>query len=480
MSRYGTGPLDVLNASFDELTLEGETGDKENAHPHPAPQPRAKGQRVTKHSRKLNREQSASSLRPSSSSSHKEWSVKDFEIGKKLGKGKFGSIYLARERRSKLLVALKVMHKQQLFETGNEHQLQREVDIQLNLRHPNILRLYGYFHDATKIYLILEYAPGGEVYKELQKTERFDEQKTSQYIASTARALQHCHSKNILHRDLKPENLLVGFHGLIKLADFGWSVHVSPQAHDRRLTLCGTLDYLPPEMLMRKEHDQNVDIWCLGVLTYEFLVGQAPFFHDDQEGTKKRIVRDHPDLWTPAARKHLSRMSRDFVSRILVKDARKRMTIPQILQHPFITTYQNPNSDPDNIPPPPPPPPPLSTHPSVNKHQQQQQKKNHSSHHNVHTNISTHQPKTKPSRKNTPKPSRRSPSPCNSEASTEEDEVDLTAMIDTPAKRSDGKPSTLRKVGKYLYDRWLGTPEQQLTSRPSQPQFDDDEGEDEY
>jgi serine/threonine protein kinase len=95
-----------------------------------------------------------------------------------------------------------------------------------------------------------------------------------QYILSLAEALGYCHSKHIIHRDIKPENLLLGYRGEVKIADFGWSVH-APSS--RRNTLCGTLDYLPPEMIENKEHDHSVDIWALGVLTYEFLVGSPPF-----------------------------------------------------------------------------------------------------------------------------------------------------------------------------------------------------------
>ena len=108
--------------------------------------------------------------------------MEDFEIGRPLGKGKFGNVYLAREKQSKFILALKVLFKAQLEKAGVEHQLRREVEIQSHLRHPNILRLYGYFHDATRVYLILEYAPLGAVYRELQKLSKFDEQRTATYI----------------------------------------------------------------------------------------------------------------------------------------------------------------------------------------------------------------------------------------------------------------------------------------------------------
>lgn len=109
----------------------------------------------------------------------KQWSLRDFEIGKPLGRGKFGDVYLARERVSKFIVAIKVIKKSQLLKSGVEHQLRREIEIQSNLRQKNVLRMFGYFFDATRIYLILEYAPGGELYKILQSKKFFDERTTA-------------------------------------------------------------------------------------------------------------------------------------------------------------------------------------------------------------------------------------------------------------------------------------------------------------
>uniref|UniRef100_H0ZDQ2 non-specific serine/threonine protein kinase n=1 Tax=Taeniopygia guttata TaxID=59729 RepID=H0ZDQ2_TAEGU len=218
----------------------------------------------------------------------RQWSLDDFEIGRPLGKGKFGNVYLAREKQSKFILALKVLFKTQLEEAGVEHQLRREVEIQSHLRHPNILRLYGYFHDVTRVYLILEHAPRGEVYRELQRLSKFDEQRTATYITELADALSYCHSKRVIHRDIKPENLLLGSNGELKIADFGWSVH-APSS--RRTTLCGTLDYLPPEMIEGRTHDEKVDIWSLGVLCYEFLVGKPPFETETYQETYRAISR---------------------------------------------------------------------------------------------------------------------------------------------------------------------------------------------
>ncbi|VFQ82272.1 unnamed protein product [Cuscuta campestris] len=142
-----------------------------------------------------------------------------------------------------------------------------------------------------------------KLYKELQKCKYFSERRAATYVASLARALIYCHgkhvihryqtrksfgwcSKYVIHRDIKPENLLVGAQGELKIADFGWSVHT----FNRRRTMCGTLDDLPPEMVESVEHDANVDIWSLGVLFYEFLYGVPPFEAKEHSDTYRRYL----------------------------------------------------------------------------------------------------------------------------------------------------------------------------------------------
>jgi aurora kinase len=237
---------------------------------------------------------------------------------------------LARERGTGFVVALKVLHKQQLAASRVEHQLRREVEIQSHLRHPNILRLFGYFHDRERVFLILEYAAKGELYKELQRSGRFSEQKAATHVAALAGALAYCHAKHVFHRDIKPENLLVGLSGQVKIADFGWSVH-APSG--RRRTLCGTLDYLPPEMVEGREHGPGVDVWGLGVLAYEFLFGGPPFEAAGHQETYRRIVR--VDLKFPEA-PAASPGARDFVRAMLRRDPASRLPLDEVCEHPWI------------------------------------------------------------------------------------------------------------------------------------------------
>ncbi|XP_071786049.1 aurora kinase-like [Asterias amurensis] len=268
-----------------------------------------------------------STLKPQETS---KWCLADFDIGRPLGKGKFGNVYLAREKGSKFIVALKVLFKSQLQKAQVEHQLRREIEIQSHLRHEHILRLYGYFYDDTRVYLILEYAPRGELYKEMQsqKSGHFDEELSATYIAQLAEALVYCHAKKVIHRDIKPENLLLGIKGGLKIADFGWSVH-APSS--RRATLCGTLDYLPPEMIEGKTHDETVDLWSLGVLCYEFLVGKPPFESQGHGETYKKIAK--VDFTFPS---HVSAGARDLVLKLLKHNPSHRLPLAGVLAHPWI------------------------------------------------------------------------------------------------------------------------------------------------
>lgn len=261
------------------------------------------------------------------------WTLDDFEIGRLLGRGKFGHVWLARERRNGFIVALKIIPIKEIQSAETAKQVRREIEIHSNLRHENILRMYGHFYDRDNIYLILEYAGQGEFFKFLSEKGRFSERETSTYIRQVVQALQHMEKHSVIHRDIKPENLLLGSDDLVKIADFGWAVH---NVDKRRMTFCGTMEYLAPEMVNNNVHSGGIDLWCLGILTYEFLTGKTPF---ESKNRNMREAYRRINSLRYAIPEGVSPHAADFISRLLVLNPGERMGLDDALGHPFILEH---------------------------------------------------------------------------------------------------------------------------------------------
>jgi len=300
------------------------------------------------------------------------WSLNDFDIGKLLGVGQFGSVFLARERRSKFVVALKAIKKSSLIRQSNEYLLRREIEIHSHLLHKHILQFYGWFCTEKRIYLILEIAPKGELMDQLLEG-GFKEEKVSKYMFQMISAVRCCHRMNVMHRDLKPENILVDLDGNLKLADFGWAAHVDPAAAERnaakttndsvsssnpnfkylstrRKTFCGTLDYLSPEICRHEWYGKAVDVWCLGVFCYELATGGPPFSHmsymkehnlEENEARKKQQEDIQKADLEPKLTDDMSPSLKDFLRKALAKNAEDRLDPWGMLQHEFIRKYND-------------------------------------------------------------------------------------------------------------------------------------------
>ena len=263
----------------------------------------------------------------------KNWTIDDFELGRPLGKGKFGQVWLAKEKSRGYIVALKIIKKTEIRGCENTRQLRREVEIHTNLCSENIIRLYGYFYDAESVYLVLEYAGNGEFFKILTAARKFGEKTAAEYILQVSNALFHMHRLNVIHRDLKPENMLLGSDNKVKIADLGWAVR---NIDKRRYTYCGTLEYLAPEMYTKFNHDKSLDMWCLGILCYEFLMGNPPF---ESKVRSPRETYEKVKTLSYTIPDHISEEAKSFISSLLVVSAEKRMKVEMVPRHSWIIKH---------------------------------------------------------------------------------------------------------------------------------------------
>lgn len=270
------------------------------------------------------------------------FNISDFEIGKILGKGKLGRVYCCKHKKTGYLVAIKVMKKTDLIEFKLVKQLKREIIIQGKLNHKSITKLYNWFADDKRVYLIMEYCYNGELYKALRKSASgtLPEFKVRKYISELLFCFKFLQENNIIHRDLKPENILLDEYGDVKLTDFGWATQIdlnNAEDSGKRNTLCGTPDYLSPEIINSQPYDYKVDNWALGVLTFELLFGYAPFEHIKKEDTYRMICKGQIN-WSPASRNNVTLLAKDFIAKFLIVDVNERMSIAAALQHPWFKT----------------------------------------------------------------------------------------------------------------------------------------------
>ncbi|EER06501.1 protein kinase, putative [Perkinsus marinus ATCC 50983] len=203
-----------------------------------------------------------------------------FELGKTLGTGSFGRVRFVTHRDTGKHYALKILKKIAIVRLKQVDHINSEKAILKTIHHPMIVNLYGCFHDSRHIYLALEYVVGGEFFTHLRKVGRFENETARFYAAQIVSIFEYLHSKNIIYRDLKPENILLASDGYLKLTDFGFAKIVE----QRTYTLCGTPEYIAPEVLLNKGHGKAVDWWTLGILTYEMMVGYPPFVDEDPMG----------------------------------------------------------------------------------------------------------------------------------------------------------------------------------------------------
>ena len=248
-----------------------------------------------------------------------------------LGRGSFGCVYLVTHNITGKKYALKVIDKHKLFQAyGNCQLIHNEIEIHSKLDHPNIIRLYNVKETEDEINFLLEYAENGTLYSLIQEEKGFSEYKAYTYFIQIVNAVYFLHQNNIIHRDIKPENILIGENGLLKLCDFGWAKELTV---NNRSTFCGTIEYMAQEIVGSEKYDYSVDVWSLGILLYELLMGHSPFKSKKEKNTMIKI-KLHDLVFDK--NKNLSQDCINLISGLLNMNPLNRLKLKDIFEHLFI------------------------------------------------------------------------------------------------------------------------------------------------
>ncbi|XP_037052473.1 cAMP-dependent protein kinase catalytic subunit 3 [Bradysia coprophila] len=246
----------------------------------------------------------------------KEYEIDDFQIIKTIGTGTFGRVCLCLDKKTETFCAMKILAMADVIRLKQVEHVKNEKSILSEINHPFIVNLRWYTRDDCCLYMLFEYVVGGELFSYLRNAGRFNSSTANFYASEIVLALEYLHSMSIVYRDLKPENLLIDRDGHLKITDFGFAKKLK----DRTWTLCGTPEYLAPEIIQSKGHNRAVDWWALGVLIYEMLVGYPPFYDDNPFGIYEKILSGKID-WA----RHIDPIAKDLVKKLLVPDRTKRM-----------------------------------------------------------------------------------------------------------------------------------------------------------
>ncbi|KAN0027699.1 hypothetical protein ACTFIV_000991 [Dictyostelium citrinum] len=274
--------------------------------------------------------------------------VADFELLNLVGKGSFGKVIQVRKKDTGEVYAMKVLSKKHIVEHNEVEHTLSERNILQKINHPFLVNLNYSFQTEDKLYFILDYVNGGELFYHLQKDKKFTEDRVRYYGAEIVLALEHLHLSGVIYRDLKPENLLLTNEGHICMTDFGLCKEGLLTPTDKTGTFCGTPEYLAPEVLQGNGYGKQVDWWSFGSLLYEMLTGLPPFYNQDVQEMYRKIMMEKlsfPHFISPDAR--------SLLEQLLERDPEKRLADPNLIKrHPFFRSIDWEQLFQKNIPPP--------------------------------------------------------------------------------------------------------------------------------
>ena len=255
-------------------------------------------------------------------------SLVNFTLHRIIGTGTFAEVYSARDNRNNRPVAIKVLTKSQCSAPKSLQRVFSEKTILKQTQHPNIVNYIGSFQDSHKLYLVMEYVQGGELYTLMREKGVFSRSETQVVTAEIVSALLYLHSEGVAYRDLKAENVLISATGHIKLADFGFAKRLKKD--EKTYSLCGTPHCMAPEILNRSGHSFESDWWSLGVLVHELISGDTPF-----DGETPYEMYEHILTEAYAAPKEADNDTASLLAGLLTKDPSRRLKGREVTEHPF-------------------------------------------------------------------------------------------------------------------------------------------------
>ncbi|KAL7668189.1 hypothetical protein ACOME3_008903 [Neoechinorhynchus agilis] len=270
--------------------------------------------------------ESSSMLQPASlvhmeTTEVKHMSPSDFEFLKTVGKGSYGKVFMARHIAEQKIYAIKVLDKSHIRRKNEVQHVMAERNVMVRVcRHPFIVRIQYSFQTLDKLFFVVEFINGGELFYHLQKEQVFSQLRSRFYSAEIVSAISYMHASGIIYRDLKPENILLDSEGHVKLTDFGLCKEGLEDTEEKTSTFCGTPEYLAPEIIRKEPYTKAVDWWCTGAVLYEMLQGIPPFYNKNARIMHEDILKKPLSF-----RRNINDTAKDLLTRLLRKDGSKRL-----------------------------------------------------------------------------------------------------------------------------------------------------------